>query len=73
MPKDRVTVSLRLGYEPTPADTESEWAHEEDYREHDDGVELRWDGPTRVFVPWSSVLRVDYEPCYCSECREGEK
>jgi hypothetical protein len=40
----------------------------------DHGVWLCWDlikpgdRATRTFIPWASVVRIDYEPCDCFEC-----
>lgn len=67
----RVTVFVRWPdsepeYEGAP---QQEWVHEEDYRTDDRGVVLTWDGSSRVFIPWSSVLRVDWDPCRCVDCR----
>jgi hypothetical protein len=47
-----------------------EWTHAADLDEGAYGVTLRWpqDG-TEVLVPWGSVVRVDFEPCCCVECR----
>src|SRR5439155_16882400 len=34
------------------------------------GVWLEWtDPPAKTLIPWSSVVRVDYEACSCLDCR----
>ena len=64
----RVTVTLnRLD----PGDESvflKEWVHEDGYSSDELGVGLSWGGWEEIFAPWSSVLRVDREPCDCSEC-----
>jgi hypothetical protein len=49
---------------------EREWVHESEVTMDAFGVWLEWtDPPAKTLIPWSSVVRVDYEPCSCLDCR----
>lgn len=47
----------------------SEWVHEDGYSTDEDGVRLDWHDGIESYVPWTSVLRVDFSPCECFECQ----
>ena len=66
----RVTVILnRPQLDPREEpDYLAEWVHGDGYTEGDDGVRLDWHHGTESYVPWTSVLRVDWERCACFEC-----
>ena len=48
-----------------------EWTHAAQLDRDEYGVTLHWPGLQEVetFVPWSSVVRIDIEPCDCFDCR----
>lgn len=81
--KRRATVVIRQRHleldEGYPDGLAREWVHADEWdpREitfEDHGVRLRWaprDGGGEVFVPWSSVVRIDYERCGCMECEQA--
>lgn len=77
MRKTRVTVTIRQrvgDYEVYDnGGYTTEWVHDEDfgaYTPDELGVRLDWSGGARTFVPWHSVIRVDYAPCNCMECQQ---
>ena len=48
---------------------EREWVHKSELELDDLGVWLHYTADRcDVFLPWSSVVRIDYEPCYCFSC-----
>ena len=67
----RVTVTLnRQGLEPGEEPGYlSEWVHEDGYTFDEEGVRLDWHDGVESYVPWTSVLRVDWEPCDCFDCQ----
>ena len=71
--RTRVTVVLNrpeldTGEEPGYL---SEWVHEDGYSTGEDGCRLDWRDGCESYFPWTSVLRVDWSPCACFECRGG--
>lgn len=48
-----------------------EWGHEHNVEMTDRGVKVDWGVDGWSFIPWASVLRVDYQPdCWCVTCRQ---
>lgn len=68
--KVRVTVIL-VCFDPANDDHPyaAEWVHEDGYTSDEDGVRLVWGAGDETYIPWSSVLRVDWARCDCMECR----
>ncbi len=62
------TVTIRAHDPDTGAECYEDWGHEDDVELGELGLWIR-DIYSRTFIPWSSVVRVDYEPCRCAECR----
>lgn len=51
-----------------------EWVHKAQLEQDEFGVTLHWDSENvHSFVPWSSVVRLDFEPCWCTECQRVAK
>lgn len=71
----RATVVVRQ-HDPETDDFATEWCHTDDLETDEVGVTLSWDltttGGYRTFVPWASVVRIEYEPCACIECAPGK-
>lgn len=68
MARTRVTVILNRTY-PDEPQYMSEWQHEDGYCQDEGGVTITWEGTSESsFFPWTSILRVDREPCDCMEC-----
>jgi hypothetical protein len=49
-----------------------EWTHAHDLELGELGVTLDWGGNESTFVPWESVVRIDYERCRCARCGERQ-
>lgn len=47
----------------------AEWAHQQDVEYGERGVELEWDSGVSTLIPWTSIVRIDTEKCYCQDCR----
>jgi hypothetical protein len=39
------------------------WIERDDF-----GITLDWGGGRRTFVPWASVVRIEYAWCRCRDC-----
>jgi len=72
--KTRATVVIRQRDRDSDDGYAREWVHEDEpgpsISFEEDGVWLRWpeDFPVRTFIPWASVVRIDFGPCNCFEC-----
>jgi len=73
MRHERVTITLnRIDLEPFGEEElrvyAGEWAHAIDVQVDELGITIDEGRKYTSFFPWTSVLRVDREPCRCSEC-----
>jgi hypothetical protein len=72
----RVKVTLkheeREGAAEYPGELMAEWVHEDEYVADELGVTLRWTDAEETFIPWTTVLRVDWDRCRCMDCKERE-
>lgn len=68
MTRTRVTVTLNRVDIEDDSVLLSEWVHADGYSSDENGVRLSW-GHGETYVPWSSILRVDWDPCECLTCR----
>jgi hypothetical protein len=68
--KRRATVVIRQRDREAEDGYQREWTHAADLEENAYGVTVRWpqDG-CEVLIPWPSIVRIDFEPCRCSDCK----
>lgn len=45
-------------------------AHSDSFAENARGISIGLGQNSSAFFPWSSILRIDYAPCDCDECRD---
>ena len=73
MNRQRITVTL-ICFDPAYEDPPfaQEWVHEDGYSSDEQGCRLSWEdgGGDETYIPWTSVLRVDWSRCDCMECKE---
>lgn len=70
----RATVTIRQRDEVAEDGYYREWVHAANLEQDEFGVTLNYESrnpqeATTVFVPWASVVRIDWEFCRCDQCR----
>lgn len=69
--RTRADVQIRARDAESESGYAGEWVHTDGLEIEELGVWLRWDGREKTFVPWASVIRIDYSACRCVECERA--
>jgi hypothetical protein len=67
----RATIILQQADRDADSGYVEEWCHEQDLELGELGVTIRWDRSYRSFIPWASIIRVDFAPCSCADCKRA--